>query len=734
MKHELLVPVGEYASLIAAINNGADAVYLGGKKFGARAYANNFSYEELEKATKLCHLYGVKIYVTVNTLVYEREIDEALSYVRYLHSIGVDALIMQDVGLINLVHQKFPNLEIHASTQMHNHSEESLPFLETLGVKRVVFARELPLTYINSINTNLEKEVFIHGSLCISYSGQCLFSSHVLKRSGNRGECAGMCRLPYQIIENDKIVNTEGDYLLSPKDLCSINYFKELMDSNIKCFKIEGRMKSPLYVAIVTKIYKTLMTQYEHHEKMQVSRDDLNLLKAIFNREYTEGYLHNDNNIMNMKGPNHQGLSIGHVTNITKKKIEITLTYPLKQKDGIRFKKSNVGLTVNFMYDKNDNLINKGEKNTKVYLDNFLSLKEFDEVLLTNPFYELPKEVLKKIPVSLFFKAYLNEKMTITIKCVEDEILVISEDVVEKAISNAVSKERIQKCLEKVGNTPFIIQNIDIDINDGIFIPIGNINRLRKLAFDKLQTLRENKKKEFKEVEFKDEKIIQEKTTTLNVLARTKEQIEVLKELKLQNIIVENNDLWEENFIFKVPRDNLKHEYNKPNLLVTDYASMIKYPYNIGDYFLNITNHYTLNYLSKYNKMNCLSVEGNIEDYEEIIKNNESKLNVEVLIYGRIELMLLKYCLLNNLINKNKLCTVCQSNNKYYLVDRNKAKYPIINNNLNHSMIILSANNINLIKDIKRLKKIGITNYRIQLFNETKEEVKEIIEKVMSNL
>ena len=259
--HELLVPVGSYESLVAAINNGADAVYLGGKKFGARAYANNFTLPELENATKLCHLYGVKIYVTVNTLLYEKEIVEALNYVKCLHKMGVDALIMQDVGFINLVHQTLPNMEIHASTQMHNHSEESINFLQKLGIKRIVFARELPLDYINNIDTKLEKEVFIHGSLCVSYSGQCLFSSRVLNRSGNRGECAGLCRLPYELYENSVKCQTDGKYLLSPKDICSISNFEKLMTCNIKSFKIEGRMKSPDYLGIVTKIYRGLIDQ-----------------------------------------------------------------------------------------------------------------------------------------------------------------------------------------------------------------------------------------------------------------------------------------------------------------------------------------------------------------------------------------------------------------------------------------------------------------------------------------
>ena len=212
MKHELLVPAQNMLCLKVAINNGADAIYIGGKKYGAREYADNFTLEEIEEATKLCHLYNVKLYVTVNTLVFENEIDDVMEYIDNLHKIGVDALIMQDVGLIDLTHQTYPNLEIHASTQMHNFGIDNLEFLESLGIKRVVFAREMPLSTINNIKTNLEKEVFIHGSLCISYSGQCYLSECILKRSGNRGACAGLCRLPYKLYENDKCVKSDGDY------------------------------------------------------------------------------------------------------------------------------------------------------------------------------------------------------------------------------------------------------------------------------------------------------------------------------------------------------------------------------------------------------------------------------------------------------------------------------------------------------------------------------------------
>jgi len=211
---ELLVPAGNYETFKVAVHSGADAIYIGGKKFGARAFANNFSDEEMIKAIKYAHLYGVKVHVTVNTLINESELSNALEYLKFLYINGVDAVIIQDIGLISAAHNMFPDLEIHASTQMHNSNFNQIKFLESLGVKRVVFARELSIDEIDSIDTSLEKEIFIHGSLCVSYSGQCLFSSFILNRSGNKGECAGLCRLPYEIESSNKKIKTNGKYSL----------------------------------------------------------------------------------------------------------------------------------------------------------------------------------------------------------------------------------------------------------------------------------------------------------------------------------------------------------------------------------------------------------------------------------------------------------------------------------------------------------------------------------------
>ena len=240
-KIELLAPAGNMESLIAAINAGADAVYLSGKKYGARAFAANFSSEELIEAVKYAHLYDVKIYVTINTLIYENEMDDFINYVEFLYSINVDAVIMQDLGAMDLVRQKFPNLEIHASTQMNIHSLESVKLLEKLNIKRAVLSRELSIDDINHIknNSNIELEIFVQGALCVSFSGQCLMSSLIGGRSGNRGTCAQCCRMKYDLVKNSKTI--DRGYLLSTKDLCALNNIDKLIDIGVDSLKIEGR-------------------------------------------------------------------------------------------------------------------------------------------------------------------------------------------------------------------------------------------------------------------------------------------------------------------------------------------------------------------------------------------------------------------------------------------------------------------------------------------------------------
>ena len=279
LKHELLVPAGNMDCLRQAVFNGCDAVYLACKNFGARKFANNFTNEEIIDAIRFCHLYGVRIYVTMNTLVKNHEVDAFLEQASFLHQHGVDALIVQDFGMICLLREMFPNLEIHASTQANISSKEVCKLYYDLGVKRVVFARELSIDEIDSIDVPIEKEAFIHGALCISYSGCCLMSSMLGGRSGNRGECAGVCRMPFSLLKDGKVIQ-ENAYLLSTKELNTSSHIQRLLDSSIYSFKIEGRMKSSFYVGFITRLYRRLMDQEEFSLE-----EEIDSLKTIFNRE-----------------------------------------------------------------------------------------------------------------------------------------------------------------------------------------------------------------------------------------------------------------------------------------------------------------------------------------------------------------------------------------------------------------------------------------------------------------
>lgn len=275
---ELLSPAGDMESLSAAILGGADAIYVGGKRFGARAYAKNFDEEELRLAVRLCHIHGVRLYVTLNTLVFDKEINDALEYAKLLYEIGVDALIVADVGVAALIREKLPGLELHASTQMGAHNTDGVNFAANLGITRVVLARECSYRDIKKITaeSNAECEVFLHGALCVCHSGQCLFSSMVGGRSGNRGECAQPCRLPYN----------KGKYILSLKDLSLANHIEELINSGVSSLKIEGRMKSPEYVYEVTRIYRSLLD-----EKRSSNTEENKRLASVFSRGgFTDGY------------------------------------------------------------------------------------------------------------------------------------------------------------------------------------------------------------------------------------------------------------------------------------------------------------------------------------------------------------------------------------------------------------------------------------------------------------
>ena len=622
---ELLVPAGDINSFYAALNNGADAIYLSGKMFGARSYAKNFTSDELKKVLKLGKIYGVKIYVTMNTLVKDKEVEDFLNEVEFLYNLGVDAILMQDFGMMSLCLEKYPNLTIHASTQVNSSSYETIKLLYEMGIKRVVLPREMSIDEIRKIDIPIELEVFIHGALCVSYSGNCLFSSMLGSRSGNRGECVGSCRLPYKLYK-DKTLVDEG-YLLSMKELNTSLDIKKL-PHNITSLKIEGRMKSPSYVGFITRYYREIL------DGKELTNKAIEDLKSMFYRGFTKGHLFNDNDLINKLSPNHLGSHLGEVIDVNDERIRIKLDRELLQGDGIRFKESNKGMIVNYLYDLKDNLISKGNSNQIVEIDNKVNLTTLDEVrTTTSKRLEITDFIIKrKVPINIEVKAKVGEVFTLTFSDTKHTVTYTGKEV-ERSISTPLSKERIINQVKKLGNTPFSINHINVDIDDNIFIRIGDINIARRTLSERLIGERLNDYNEpiIKEVTF--DKINTKEVINLDSYWEVERNPFHLKDVLKDKSIVSN--------LFR-PTKNV-----------------------IASYHLNVFNSYTAYYLYKLGyKAITLSVELNSLELKDLIESIRKRFgNIPILIKtkGFVEVMLIKGNILN--IEKDNYYTLVNVKN-----------------------------------------------------------------------
>lgn len=627
---ELLVPAGDINSFYAALNNGADAIYLSGKMFGARSYAKNFTEEELKTVLKLGKIYGVKIYVTMNTLVKDNEVEDFLNEVEFLYNLGVDAILMQDFGMISLCLEKYPNLTIHASTQVNSSSYETIKLLYEMGIKRVVLPREMSIDEIRQIDIPIELEVFIHGALCVSYSGNCLFSSMLGSRSGNRGECVGSCRLPYKLYK-DKTLIDEG-YLLSMKELNTSLDIKKL-PQNITSLKIEGRMKSPSYVGFITRYYRKIL------DGKELTNKTIEDLKSMFYRGFTKGHLFNNNDLINKLSPNHLGSHLGKVIDVNDERIRIKLDRELLQGDGIRFKESNKGMIVNYLYDLKDNLISKGNPNQIVEIDNKVNLTTLDEVrTTTSKRLEITDFIIKrKVPINIEVKAKVGEVFTLTFSDTKHIVTYTGKEV-EKSINNPLSKERIINQVKKLGNTPFTINHINVDIDDNIFIRIGDLNIARRTLSERLIGERLNDYKEplIKEVTF--DKINTKEVIDLDAYQEVERNPFYLNDVLKDKSIVSN--------LFR-PTTNV-----------------------IASYHLNVFNSYTAYYIYKLGyKAITLSVELNSLELKDLIESIRRRFgNIPIIIKtkGYVEVMLIK----GNILN-------IKENNDYTLINNREDKFKV---------------------------------------------------------
>ncbi len=729
VKKELLSPCGSMEALYQAIHNGADAVYLSGKSYGARKFAANFSKEELEKAVRYAHLFGVRVYVTVNTLMYEEELEDCINYVRFLNHIGVDALIVQDFGLLKTLRETFPELELHASTQMHNATKEGLQVLKELGVKRAVLARELSLEEIKKMDVDIEKEVFIHGALCVSYSGCCLYSSIVGGRSGNRGECAGSCRLPYRLKRKDGTVLQDG-YLLSCKELNTAPRLDEILESDIRSLKIEGRMKSPEYVGFITRFYRELMDEYERTKTVSIKEQTMYELKTLFNRHFTLGhlFLSTDEERMNLESPNHIGAFLGNVIEVNSKWIKVKLEYPLTQEDGVRFLHANKGMIVNYLYDEKKRLIHSAKSSSIVYLDNKVGLENVDVLHKTidhDLMDRLKKYEEKKIPITMKFQTR-GALATLTI---EDGInkIVKSSPIVEEAKTAPSKEENIREKLLKLGDTPFCCQKVVFDLEPNIFLPVSALNELRRTAVRELEETRQTPT-ERREILQKRAMLPWKITHHLSAFVWTEEQLKKCLALGFDEVEVRDATLWSkykdnDRVFYVLPRWK-SSEVDTSRVVVTELGGLRCPGRKKVDYTLNTTNHDTIYAYRTYGvEKVTLSVETSKDQDIRMIKAYEKEFgnlpNVEKIVYGRMELMLLKY-------------NVTKGEKGLFLEDRKGSRYPLSwEEGITH---LWASEPVDLLTDIPCYRENHITNFKLFFLDETEEEIEEVVKKCQLEL
>jgi len=512
-KPELLAPAGGMEALVAAVENGADAVYLGARAFSARGYASNFSEEELEKAIDYAHLRGVKIYVTVNTLLKEGEMESALILLSRLREMGTDAIIIQDLGLISLSRKYLPDLPLHASTQMTLHNSKGVAFEKELGIERVVLSREVSLEDISKIKEKnyAEIEVFVHGALCISYSGQCLLSSLIGGRSGNRGYCAQPCRKKYRLYCAGKQVKTSGSYLLSPKDLNTTSGLGALIEAGIESFKIEGRMKRPEYVAGVVRTYRRLIDRYlKNPAGYSVSEEEQETLTQLFNRGFTSGYFFGNprGKLMSRENPHNRGIPAGTVVSYDTrtKRIRVKLSNSLRLGDGIMVENAETrpedkGKIISSMYTERGPVYSAGKGETiEIPFDSRAPsgstvYRTHDKKLMDSLKKESEAGALRpKIPLFLTATIAPGKPARLEIKDSDSNTVTVeSEYLVEKAERVPTSKAQVEKQLTKLGNTLYEAAELNASVEEDIFIPVGQLNDLRTKAVLQLENLRVSK-------------------------------------------------------------------------------------------------------------------------------------------------------------------------------------------------------------------------------------------------
>lgn len=807
---ELLSPVGDFESLKAAVQNGADSVYFGADTFNARAFAHNFDQEELKKAICYAKIRGVKTNLTLNTLIKDNELEQAINLAKTAYLSGIDSIIVQDLGLaINLI-KLFPDLPIHGSTQMTVHNLNGALALQELGFKRVVLARELSINEIDYIgkNTKIEIECFAHGALCISYSGQCLFSSMLGGRSGNRGKCAGPCRLPYELLEDDKKINS--GYLLSTRDLCSLGYIPSFLEAGVKCLKIEGRMKSSEYVATVTRIYRKYIDLALSNDPYLVDSADRKLLMQVFNRGMSSsGHLDNEpnKNLVFKDKPNNMGLFLGKVQNYNKNKGHITvkLKEPIQIGDTISLENETGSYTISELMENHKNITQTkiGQTVTIGRMKGNISCNDNIYKMSSKELSTFAKESYRKenrqIPLNGSITIKKGKPISIHITAANATSLYKNlnlryelNELPIDAKTRPLDKQTVIQQITKTASTPYYFKNIDVNLDDNVFIPkLSILNELRRTALEQVQNyalshcLRsylQNSDKEnqpnknyilkddilsnMRNIVKNDNKLTNIQPPKISVLLNTlhlnfdytklSKQItnvyiplkyftnrkydDILKTLsKKFDTYIYMPTIIKGNYknLFYANAESSVQKYEIKGFVISNICNiklLNELFTDLNQYFKLVTN-YTFNV---FNQQTVLALkELGISRYTlspELDKNtiqllcDYNYLQKEMIVYGRIPLLNMNYCLLGETDKCYPNCKArCQSEHSYYLKDRLNMNFPIMPDNI-QTVTTLFNSKITSVSP----QDFSINFARIDILDETISQINSIVETVLA--
>ncbi|WP_295149671.1 U32 family peptidase [uncultured Peptoniphilus sp.] len=747
-KYELLAPAGDMAALKAAVSAGANAIYLGYDEFSARAKAKNFNREELEEAIDYAHLRGVEIYVTFNILIADFEVKRAMKSVKMLYDIGVDALILQDIGIAAKIREDFPDFEVHASTQMAVNNYYGAKFLKEMGFSRVVLARETPIFEIEKIKElELDVETFIHGALCVSYSGECLMSSMIGGKSGNRGECAQACRRSYEIIDFDGRKLADRLYYLSPKDLNTLDNVAEIIRAGGYSLKIEGRMKNPEYVYTVVSSYKKSL-------EGKLREEDREDTLQVFNRGFTKGLFNGDfgRDFVSYDRPDNRGIEIGRVIEVGRNSAKIIFDQDVYPGDGLEFNssKKRFGMKSRDFYEAGKTyqveLFKRPLENSKI--NRTYSKKLYEKIDEKIDSYDYKR----KVHVDLKIK--IGEKPVIYLKSDDLEGTYILDRLVEPAKKAGLERERVLENISKTGDSIFEIESINLDLDYNAFLPISAINELRREGLkiledkilsrsierisvdNKLEGHKNNLKRERSLVKVFFNKFEDLKKTDLNkldeIIIRAKDLEKFKKSYENREVSIYLDKFYSYDELERLRTYILKNKSVK-GLWINNLSEYYIFKDDgldlNADIGLNIFNGNSLDFFKELGfKSATLSPEMNSGQIQNIIKGQDMEVNV--ISYGRVPVMTMKHCPYS--IEKNckdeRNCPTCKFKN-YLLRDEKSVDFEVLRQNtfteIFNSYPILLDGYVNKLKENKislLLLADEFTDEVIDLYKDYKEE------------